>query len=612
MKSKPFSRYYLLSCLGMVVASYYPLSMGIRVITDMIANGTVMKENYPKYIIPYTPISIAIIIGVLLMPLFIKIFKKFALAGGSIVSTGVFFATELLFEQKVVVSTAETVTKLEDWQMFMCYVPPEGWGETVTTYKTQTAVDILMGDYNPAFKLHFYVISIVLILTVLNCLYGFGQMIKNNDKTRCKSLILQSVCSAVFLGLCILACFTAFWRDGSIQVSVLSAALMTLFFSTFGITAGIFVGSFLLGKRKILSVLIPAITASAMTLLMYIGEMILLNGHLYSLGSGFLFNGLPGIVFAPIDLLVVLFSGCITAMIFGLLNKEHRSKALVIALAGTCTVIMLVLALGLGMGGLSEKDSSITNVGGVDGPQRVYSVVRLVNKESDKTESSYEVSANLPSTDFSSIGKTLEDKITAEWETYSGMTETQRLASSHLWGLVGIQTDTWAECEEATGITVDNPLEAMEWLTKTGYFGDESSDPTITVKHIQISANAAQTATNIDGKLQQLSITAGYKTGTVKVTLSATLSSNVGAYTTGGVTNGYATFEEETLTTGSGIPVLVITADEENNNGYYNGDFYDPTAYWVKANVFYAVRVFGDEADKEDIREVLEKILEEM
>lgn len=612
MKSKPFSRYYLLSCLGMVVASYYPLSMGIRVITDMIANGTVMKENYPKYIIPYTPISIAIIIGVLLMPLFIKIFKKFALAGGSIVSTGVFFATELLFEQKVVVSTAETVTKLEDWQMFMCYVPPEGWGETVTTYKTQTAVDILMGDYNPAFKLHFYVISIVLILTVLNCLYGFGQMIKNNDKTRCKSLILQSVCSAVFLGLCILACFTAFWRDGSIQVSVLSAALMTLFFSTLGITAGIFVGSFLLGKRKILSVLIPAITASAMALLMYIGEMILLNGHLYSLGSGFLFNGLPGIVFAPIDLLVVLFSGCITAMIFGLLNKEHRSKALVIALAGTCTVIMLVLALGLGMGGLSEKDSSITNVGGVDGPQRVYSVVRLVNKESDKTESSYEVSANLPSTDFSSIGKTLEDKITAEWETYSGMTETQRLASSHLWGLVGIQTDTWAECEEATGITVDNPLEAMEWLTKTGYFGDESSDPAITVKHIQISANAAQTATNIDGKLQQLSITAGYKTGTVKVTLSATLSSNVGAYTTGGVTNGYATFEEETLTTGSGIPVLVITADEENNNGYYNGDFYDPTAYWVKDNVFYAVRVFGDEADKEDIREVLEKILEEM
>ena len=139
MKSKQFNRYYLFSCLGVLIASYYPLSMGVRVITDMLANGTVMKENYPKYIIPYTPISVAIIIGVILMPLFIRVFKKFAFVGGAVSATVVFFGLELLLEEKVVVSTAETVTKLEDWQMFMCYVPPEGWGETVTTYKTQTA-----------------------------------------------------------------------------------------------------------------------------------------------------------------------------------------------------------------------------------------------------------------------------------------------------------------------------------------------------------------------------------------------------------------------------------------------------------------------------------------
>ena len=162
MKNKHFNRYYLLSCIGVLIASYYPLSMGVRVIADMIIDGTVLKENYPKYIIPYTPICIAIIIGVLLMPLCIKLLKRFALAGGASIATGMFFALELLFEQKVVVSTAETVTKLEEWQMFMCYIPPEGWGETVTAYKTQTAVDILMGDYNPAFKLHFYIISVVL------------------------------------------------------------------------------------------------------------------------------------------------------------------------------------------------------------------------------------------------------------------------------------------------------------------------------------------------------------------------------------------------------------------------------------------------------------------
>ncbi len=321
MKNKLFSKYYLFSCVGVLLASCYPLSMGVRVISDMISDGTVFKENYPKYIIPYTPICLAVLIGVLIMPVCIKQLKQFALAGGSALATVAFFALEILFEQKVVVTTAETVTKLEDWQMFLCVALPERLGETVTTYKTQTAVEILMGNYNPAFKLHFYIISVVLILSILNCLYGFGQMIKNADKKRLKSLIIQSVCSLVFLGLCILACFTAFWRDGSIQVSPLSAALMTAFFIILGVTTGVYAGSFLLGKRNFISILIPALIASVMTFLMYAGEMILLNGHLYRLGTGFIFNSIPGIIFAPADLLTIAASGCVTALIFSRLNR---------------------------------------------------------------------------------------------------------------------------------------------------------------------------------------------------------------------------------------------------------------------------------------------------
>ena len=327
MKNKKFSIYYPLSCIGVLIASYYPLSMGVRVVTDMIVDGTVMKENYPKYIIPYTPISLAVLIGVILMPLCIKLFKRFALFGGSVLSAGAFAVLEALFEQKIVVTTAatETVVKLEDWQMYMCYIPPEAFSE-VTTYKTQTAADILTGDYNPAFKLHFYIISLVLILSILNCLYGFGQMIKTGEKKRLTALILQSVCSLTFLGLCILACFTAFWRDGNIRVSPLSAALMTVFFILLGITAGVFAGSFLLEKRRFISVWVPAIISSAMALLMYIGEMILLNGHLYSFGDGIIFSSIPGIVLAPADLLIIVVSGCITVLIFTLVNRNIKSN----------------------------------------------------------------------------------------------------------------------------------------------------------------------------------------------------------------------------------------------------------------------------------------------
>lgn len=617
MKSKQFNRYYLLSCLGVLIASYYPLSMGVRVIADMLVNGTVMKENYPKYIIPYTPISVAIIIGVLLMPLFIKFFKKFAFTGGVLSAIGVFFGLELLFEQKVVVSTAETVTKLEDWQMFMCYVPPEGWGETVTTYKTQTAVDILMGDYNPAFKLHFYIISILLIITILNCLYGFGQMIKYGDKKRCKSLILQSICSAVFLGLCILACFTAFWRDGSIQVSSLSAALMTVFFVLFGITAGVFVGSFLLEKRKFISVWIPAITASVMTLLIYIGEMILLNGHLYSLGAGFLFDGLPGIVFAPIDLLVIFLSGCVTALIFTVLNKQQNcskpmQKISTIALIIVSVAVALTIALALCVGGSVADDKSIASMGGVDNPERTYRTVQLLEKTTDDAESTYEVGTYLNGTDFSSIGQELENRLEQERKTYSAMTKEQRLTSSHLWGVVSFQNDNWNECEMAIGFNVENPLESIAWLTKTGYFGMESTDPTMPVKHIQVTANAAQSPMNVDGKPQEISISAGYNIDDIRITLTATLCADDGSYQTGSVCNGYATYEEESTETGSQIPVLIVTTNESNNNAYYDDDYYDPTAYWVKDNVFYTLRVLGNETNKEEIQATLYRILGEI
>ena len=613
VKNKAFNRYYLLSCLGVLIASYYPLSMGVRVITDMLVNGTVMKENYPKYIIPYTPISVAIIAGVLLMPLFIKVFKRFAFAGGAAVATGIFFGSELLLEQKVVVSTAETVTKLEDWQMFMCYVPPEGWGETVTTYKTQTAVDILMGDYSPAFKLHFYIISIVLIITILNCLYGFGQMIKSGDKQRCKSLILQSVCSLVFRGLCILACFTAFWRDGSIQVSPLSASLMTAFFVLLGVTVGVFLGSFLLGKRKLVSIWIPAISAAVMTLLMYIAEMFLLNGHLYSFGSGFIFESLPGIVFAPIDLLVILLSGCITALVFALLNNGHcsvgKQKSLIIALSAASTVVAIAIALALCIGGTDSDDISISSMGGVDGPERTYRTVQLLEKKTGEAESSYEVGTYINGTDFSSLGQELAGKIEQEWKTYSAMTEWQRLTSSHLWGFVSFQKDTWDECEEAVGFEIENPLESLEWLDKTGYFGMESADPTLQVKHVEVSANSALTE---DRQVSNISITAGYSVDEIRITLNATMFADGGTQQTGSGYNSYATFEEKTTTTGSGTPVLIVIANESNSNGYYAADYYDPAAYWVKDNVLYKLRLLGDETDKEVIRATLERMLSEI
>ena len=325
MENKKFKNYYLLSLLGVILASCYPIYMGITVIVDMIRYGTVYAENYPKYIIPYTPIALALLVGVALIPVALKYFKKYTLLFGTVISTALFFAFEFILEKLVVVTRTVTetvgwvdVSKLEDWQMYMCYGPPNSFEE-----RTWTEVDVLMGEYSPAFKLHFYIISIVLILSILNCFYGFAKMIQTGDKSRCKSLTIQSIASGTFLGMCIWACFTAFYRNGDIKVSALSAILMSAFFVLFGVTVGIYVASFTLNKKPLQSVWLPSISAAIVTLVMYIGEMILLSGHLYRFGDGVFFAGIPGIVLAQVDIVVIIASGVVTAIVSNAVRNKN-------------------------------------------------------------------------------------------------------------------------------------------------------------------------------------------------------------------------------------------------------------------------------------------------
>ena len=115
-----------------------------------------------------------------------------------------------------------------------------------------------------------------------------------------------------------------------------------------------------------------------------------------------------------------------------------------------------------------------------------------------------------------------------------------------------------------------------------------------------------------DRQVSNINITAGYTVDDFRITLNATMFADSGFQQTGSGYNSYATFEEKTTTTGSGFPVLIVIANESNSNGYYSADYYDPTAYWVKDNVLYTLRVLGEEVDKETIQATLERILSEI
>ncbi|MBQ9544622.1 MAG: GNAT family N-acetyltransferase [Clostridia bacterium] len=326
---KNYVLYWCLAFAGTIGAACYPLSMGAKVLSDMLKNGAVRAEDYPKYVIPYTPISMALILGVLFMPAAIRYLRKFALPVSGALSLGVFFGFEKLFETRFTVTSltdeaSKTLVEsnLGDWQTYMCYAPLNGEASGYTGTSEKVA-DILSGNYDPAFRLHFYLISAVLILSVLTCLYGFGKAIKENKKNFSRLAIL-SVLTASFIGMCILACFTSFFRTGEIEVSALTAALMALFFVLLGSTAGVSFASLFRGKGKFLSVVVPTVLAGAVTLLMYIGEMILLKNQLYRFPGGFFFEGLPGIVLAPADIAVILLSAVLTLVFC--LNTDRQKK----------------------------------------------------------------------------------------------------------------------------------------------------------------------------------------------------------------------------------------------------------------------------------------------
>ena len=66
-KQRKFRLYWLITLAGTLAVSGYPIYMGIKVLRSMAMYGFVPQAKYPKYIIPYTPVAIAVIVAVCLM-----------------------------------------------------------------------------------------------------------------------------------------------------------------------------------------------------------------------------------------------------------------------------------------------------------------------------------------------------------------------------------------------------------------------------------------------------------------------------------------------------------------------------------------------------------------
>jgi len=309
---------YLLSLGIILLASAYPIYMGAVMLRAYIQNGGIDAADYPSYMIPYTPICVAVIICTALLPLVFKLCKKFALPVLSALGAVLFLGTETGFERIAVFTDVSSKMKIETWQLFSCVITPQ----------VESSIwDSLNIRYNSSFKIHFYAIALLIVLAVTGVIYGFYKMAYTQNVMRKRPLAAQFICVIIFTGLCILACFTAFFRTGDINISSISAFLMTVFFVMFGVTAGVYSGTLLYEKRKLLSIFIPSVSAMFITVVMYIGEMVMMDQNLFRRGNGFLFSPIGALPLSAFDIVTIFISGIITYFILTAIRSKTTEQS---------------------------------------------------------------------------------------------------------------------------------------------------------------------------------------------------------------------------------------------------------------------------------------------
>ena len=320
-------RFYFLSIALLAVLSAYPLINGARIAAIGIAGGALEPEQYAKYVVPYTAICVSLLFYAALQPMYHKA-KRFALPVGLAIAYGVFFAVERFFETIQIHVTdmilvdaailspdlAASSASVDIWQASLCVVSPEIQRQS-QTYALQDRYYYVLGD--SSYKVHYYLISLILITMVSGLVYGISKAVRSGEASQKKALALRGISTAALVSLCVLANTTAFFRQAAPIQTPLASILTGVFFIVLGAAAGIYAGSYLLKKDSKLGIGLPIVLALCTDILMYIGEAAMMRGNLYRFGTGWFFSGLPAIMLAPVDMLIIVLS---VAVVFSVLR----------------------------------------------------------------------------------------------------------------------------------------------------------------------------------------------------------------------------------------------------------------------------------------------------
>ncbi|MCL1805360.1 MAG: hypothetical protein FWG28_05100 [Clostridiales bacterium] len=345
-------RFYFMSFAALAILSAYPLINGARMAYISVTSGALQPEQYAKYVVPYAAICVSLLYFAALQPLFFRL-KRFAFPVGIATTYGVFFALERFFEtmqihvagmtlvdaSTLAPDAAGSVAATADlWQASLCMITPVIQTQSLT-YAALYRTYYVAGDN--AYKIHYYLISLILITMVCGLIYSIAKLLRGSDRDMARPVYLRGISTAALVALCIFANTTAFFRQAAPVQTPLASSLTAVFFIALGAAVGIYAGSFLLGKGIRLGIGVPVSLSLCTTALMYAGEAAMMKGNLYRFGTGWFFRGLPGVALAAVDILIVLLSGGLAWLILGMARKREfkPGKGTLIAAVAICAAV---------------------------------------------------------------------------------------------------------------------------------------------------------------------------------------------------------------------------------------------------------------------------------
>lgn len=262
MKSKEFLRYYVITVSILTGVAIVPVFNFAIMVCSFSIN---QRADYNILaVIPFTAVTVAILFGFMLLPLLRDMPPRKRQIIASALAVFIFCALE---------STAETLAaRLDRLHVVMTH-------RKMLTPEEITA--LARGVRFPLeIRLHYYIFSVILVLCVLNFLYGLANMLHADGKPGKKVVVLQGMATACYALAYILVRVMQYEDYATMRLtwsSVLNAAVC---FTLAALVVGLYAGSFmrLEGRGKIVPPLLSVFTVISL----YFTEYAMLDGEFYS------------------------------------------------------------------------------------------------------------------------------------------------------------------------------------------------------------------------------------------------------------------------------------------------------------------------------------------